>query len=130
MLFTVARVRSAADLDWAGRKTVIDHLKSRGADIGRKKPNEWAFIDRAAPNRQPMLRKICVLARRAGVGKAYVEGIARNMDGRIRTVADGATGERPSRVEKRLEMCDFADLRRIVSALEIHLKRKSGEKQQ
>lgn len=132
ILWTVARVRSAKDLDWAGRKTVIDHLKSRGAAIGAKpsgKPNEWAFIDWAAPDRQPLLRKICVLARRAGVGKAYVEGIARNMDGRIRTLDGGEVGERPARIEKRLEMCDFTELRRIVPALEIHLKRQSGEKQ-
>jgi hypothetical protein len=30
LLFTVARVRSAADLDFAGRRRVIEHLKSRG----------------------------------------------------------------------------------------------------
>ncbi|HWQ37053.1 MAG TPA: regulatory protein GemA [Burkholderiales bacterium] len=30
MLFTLARVRSAADLDFAGRRRVIEHLKSRG----------------------------------------------------------------------------------------------------
>ena len=34
MLWTVARVRSAADLDLAGRARVLQHLKSRGADIG------------------------------------------------------------------------------------------------
>lgn len=30
LLWTVARVGSAAELDWAGRKTVLDHFKSRG----------------------------------------------------------------------------------------------------
>ena len=30
MLWTCARVRSAADLDFAGRRKVIEHLKSRG----------------------------------------------------------------------------------------------------
>lgn len=33
MLWTVARVRSAADLDWAGRKKVLDHLKAKGFKI-------------------------------------------------------------------------------------------------
>lgn len=35
MLWTVAKVRSAADLDWAGRKKVIDHLKTKGFKIKR-----------------------------------------------------------------------------------------------
>ncbi|ARO88137.1 regulatory protein GemA [Nitrosospira lacus] len=30
MLWTVARVKSASDLDWAGRKNVLDHFKSHG----------------------------------------------------------------------------------------------------
>lgn len=33
MLWTVARVKSAADLDWAGRKKVLDHLKAKGFKI-------------------------------------------------------------------------------------------------
>lgn len=37
MLWTVARVKSAADLDWAGRKKVIDHLKAKGFKIKRGK---------------------------------------------------------------------------------------------
>lgn len=34
MLWTVACVRSAAELDWAGRKKVLDHLKACGAKLG------------------------------------------------------------------------------------------------
>lgn len=30
MLWSVARVKSSTALDWAGRKKVLDHLKSRG----------------------------------------------------------------------------------------------------
>lgn len=30
MLWTVARVRSASELDWSGRKRVLDHLKACG----------------------------------------------------------------------------------------------------
>jgi phage gp16-like protein len=43
MLWTVARVNSAADLDWAGRKKVIDHLKSKGFKIkSQRKPAKAA----------------------------------------------------------------------------------------
>lgn len=33
MLWTVARVKSAAELDFSGRKRVLDHLKSRGFKV-------------------------------------------------------------------------------------------------
>jgi phage gp16-like protein len=33
MLFAVARVRSAKDLDWTGRKKVLDHLKASGFKV-------------------------------------------------------------------------------------------------
>lgn len=38
MLWTVARVRSAADLDFAGRAKVLTHMQGRGARIGRRDP--------------------------------------------------------------------------------------------
>ena len=37
VLWTVARVRSAADLDWSGRKRVLDHLKACGFKVKPKK---------------------------------------------------------------------------------------------
>lgn len=41
MLFALARVRSAADLDWTGRKRVIEHLRSCGATVGKqRKPRD------------------------------------------------------------------------------------------
>lgn len=123
MLWTVARVRSAADLDWAGRKRVLDHLASRGAAIGGKrpaKPTEWAFIDRAPEDCRPMLRKICVLCRELGIErgkqKRYVEGIARQMTG---IEAGGA-------VVKPLELCTYSELWRITAALNTHLGRQKG----
>lgn len=120
MLWTVARVRSAADLDWAGRKSVLDHLASRGAKIGGKRParpNEWAFIDRADAERRPMLRKLCVLCRELGIErgkqKRYIEGIARQM---------GSLGG--GSVVKPLELCTYTELWRIVAALNTHLQRQ------
>lgn len=99
MLFTVARVRSAGDLDWTGRKRVLDHLKSRGA--GQAGKNPWAFIDRAAADRQPLLRKICAVCRAMKVGKAYAEGVARRQHG----------------IERRLEMMSAGELWLLAGAL-------------
>lgn len=45
MLWTVARVRSAAGLDWAGRKKVLDHLKACGAKLGFDKKPQRALAD-------------------------------------------------------------------------------------
>lgn len=42
MLFTVGRVRSAADLDYAGRRKVLAHMKSRGWKPGRAKRSKYA----------------------------------------------------------------------------------------
>ena len=37
VLWTVARVRSSADLDWSGRKRVLDHMKACGFKVQPKK---------------------------------------------------------------------------------------------
>lgn len=119
MLWTVARVRSAADLDWTGRKKVIDHLVGCGAKVGKKsgKRNEWSFIDRAKEDCRPLLRKIYMLAKSAGKGKAYVEGIAANMDAQIRE-AEQTKPVRP------LEFCTKDELWRIANSLIAHLERQ------
>lgn len=36
MLWTCGRVTSAADLDWAGRQRLMDHLRARGAVFGKR----------------------------------------------------------------------------------------------
>lgn len=105
MLWTVARVRSAARLDWAGRKKVIDHLVKCGAKLGRpevpRKPNEWSFIDAAPRDRQPLLRKVCAVCRAMNVGKAYAEGVAKRQHG----------------IERHLEMMDARELWFVAAAL-------------
>ncbi len=113
MLWVVARVRSAGDLDQAGRRAVIDHLKRCGfrpspGGRGRARPNEWAWVDRAAEGKRKMLRKIIVLARSRG--KAYVDGICRRMFG-----------------VERLEFADESQLHKIVSALTYDAKRHADE---
>ena len=118
ILFTVARVRSAADLDWAGRKAVLDHFKACGwkasaPKAGKengKRPNEWAFVDRSGVERQPLLRKIIMLARAAGYGRRYVDGIAAKM----------------FNIE-RLEFCAPDQLYRIVTALEFDRRRREAK---
>ena len=115
ILFTVARVRSAADLDHVGRKAVLDHLKACGWKASAPKaekendrrPNEWAFVDRAGVERQPLLRKIIMLARASGVGRRYVDGIASKMFD----------------IERR-EFCAPDQLYRIVTALEFDRRRR------
>ncbi|MDD5176780.1 MAG: DUF1018 domain-containing protein [Sterolibacterium sp.] len=98
MLWTIARVRSAGDLGWTDRKRVLDHLKSRGAS---GKTNEWSFIERAAEDRKPLLRKICAVCRAMKVGKRYAEGVALTQHG----------------VARRLEMMDYSELWKLAGAL-------------
>ncbi|MBI2313560.1 MAG: DUF1018 domain-containing protein [Betaproteobacteria bacterium] len=109
MLFTVARVRSAAKLDFAGRQEVLRHLKSRGfrPARGRRAGGEWAWIDQAAPERRALLRKILMQLKSAGRGKAYGDSVARKMQ----------FGE-------RLEFCAPDQLHKIAAALAIDAERR------
>lgn len=104
MLWAVARVRSAADLDWAGRKRVIDHLAGSGARIGGKRSpstssgrtgNEWSFIDARPEHEHKQWRYLIVLCRQAGIARgkqrAWAEGIARHMAGLGQEIAKPAT---------------------------------------
>lgn len=108
LLFSIARVRSSADLDHAGRKLVRDHL-----DNLARKTNPWGFVDTAAADRRGMLKKLLMLVRGHPVrGKPYAEGVAKQMFGK------GGT------VEVRIELLDAAQLHSLVAALEIDQKRK------
>lgn len=50
MLWAVARVKSASDLDWTGRKKVLDHLKASGFKVRKAPANRNAS--------EPTYRKI------------------------------------------------------------------------
>lgn len=77
MLWTVARVRSAADLDHAGRQRVIEHLKACGF---QSKPGRKPFPGRPHNvDRHPQLKKIEALLADAKRPWAYADGIAKNM---------------------------------------------------
>lgn len=100
MLWTVGRVKSSADLDWAGRKRVLDHLKAKGFTTARQ-ADAWSFIDRAPADKKPALRVIVAICRKEGWSKAYAEGVARRQHG----------------VDRRLEMMDARELSNVASAL-------------
>lgn len=77
MLWTVARVRSAGDLDYAGRQRVIEHLRACGFQA---KPGRKPFPGR--PHNcdiHPQLLKIEALLAEAKRPWAYADGMAKRM---------------------------------------------------
>lgn len=73
LLWTVARVRSAKDLDEHGRRAVIEHMRARGfhaAGGARQRP---------AQDREALVAKIRALLIEAGRADAYADGMARHM---------------------------------------------------
>jgi len=113
MLWTVGRVRSAADLDYGGRKAVLDHMKARGFKARAPKenrPSDWDWVNNAAADRQAMLRKIAVVLKDANREKAYVDAIAKQMFG-----------------VDVVEFCKPDQLHRIVSALEFDRRRREAK---
>jgi phage gp16-like protein len=116
MLFAIARVRSARDLNHEGRQAVLAHLKKsgfrprgRGTGVeGQKSPRAgWEWVNAAAPDRQPMLWKIRRLLVNAGRDRAYVDGII-------------AQNGYP-----RLEFCDAGRLHALIAALNYDARRRT-----
>lgn len=110
MLFAVARVRSAADLDHAGRRKVLDHLRKLAGD-------EWGWVKTAPSDKQPMLwkiRRLCIsLGIRRGGQVRYAEGAATRQSGH----------------ERHLRMMSFGDLYVLVGALNNTLLHKRLNKE-
>ena len=95
MLWAVARVRTAADLDAGGRRAVLEHLRSRGWQAMRRP-------DRRAPRNlagRPMLRKIGALLADQRLPWSYAAGVARQM------------------YRRPLEWLRDAELRSVIAAL-------------
>lgn len=59
MLQTVVGVKSSSDLDWQGRKKVLDHLKAKGFKVKSKAAPKAAAASSAAVD--PQYRKILAL---------------------------------------------------------------------
>lgn len=105
---------SLSDMTLGEVTQVLDSIKSR-----RKTGGEWRFVFRLPPDRQLYGKKIYRLAERVGplmeppmavASKAYIEGITRQMRG----------------TTQPLEFCDAEQLRKVVQALEVFVKRHEG----
>lgn len=105
LLWSVARVRSSAELDAHGRRRVIEHLKSRGFKPRRKGRT------RPAPERELMVAKIRALLINAKEGPrpdSYADAMAQRMF----SVA-------------RFEWCKPDQLHKLIQALEVDKRRRS-----
>ncbi|WP_193222237.1 gp16 family protein [Alkalilimnicola sp. S0819] len=81
MLWSVARVRSAKDLDAAGREAVLDHLRARGF---HGKPRRRVAQYPGTPHnldREAMLQKIEAQLTAMKLPWSYADGIARQQFG-------------------------------------------------
>ena len=110
ILFTVARVRSAADLDAAGRAAVLDHFRARGWKPSRtnhRHPGRPQNLD--SEDRGPQLRKVGALLAEAGLPWAYADGIAKRMFG-----------------IERLQFCQPDQLQKVIAALVYDQRRRRG----
>lgn len=94
MLWVVARVRSAKDLDETGRKMVINHLTKCGAVFTQQRRT------RPAKDKKKMVKKVRAMLAEAQRPDAYADGMAKNMFG-----------------IERFEWLEYGQLHRLVAAL-------------
>lgn len=113
MLFTVARVRSAADLDHAGRRAVLEHMRQRGFErlSNRPAPADHGAKPQVAEDRQALIDKMEALLAGAGRHWNYARAMAKRM----------------FHVEK-LEWATPEQLRKLVAALEYDRRRREGRR--
>ena len=116
MLFTIARVRSAAELDHAGRQAVLEHMRKRGftRPVNRAEPHKNMRSDHGKKPSVPADRQALVDKLEAQLADSarpwnYVRAMA----------------ERMFRVQ--LEWCSADQLRRLVAALEYDRKRRKAK---
>lgn len=107
MLWSVARVESAADLDEGGRRKVLAHLRSRGATFER--PSKRPSKRRPQPDEtiSAQVRKIEALLADGGKPWAYAHAIAKRQHG-----------------VERVEWCTSDQLRGVITALVEQTKRE------
>lgn len=113
MLWTVARVKSAAELDHAGREAVLAHLRARGWKPAPRKPaatspNAGAPHNLHSAARGPQLQKIGALLASAQRPWAYGHSMARRMFGLA-----------------NLALANEAQLQKLIAALEIDRARRA-----
>ncbi len=110
MLWAVARVRSSADLDGAGRRRVLDHLKAVGFKPKPGTPRTGRPHNLGSEERGPQLAKIEAMLASAGRAWAYADGMAKKM----------------FKVD-RVTFCTPEQLRKIIAALVYDAKRHGRE---
>ncbi len=103
MLFTVARVHSARDLDEGGRRQVLEHLRARGFR-GKAKGRSTPAESKAA-----LLGKLRAQLTACGLSAEYLDGMARRM----------------LKID-RYEWGTPAQLRKLVAALAYHQNRRAA----
>ena len=109
MLEGVAGVRSARDLDDAGRAKVLAHLRASGfKPAPPHKPTPGRPRNMDAADRGPMLRKVEALLLSAGRPWEYAHAMCRHMF-----------------AKERLEFLSPAELHKLVSALEVDRRRRA-----
>ena len=111
MLWGVARVKSARDLDHAGRQKVLDHLKACGfKSRAPSTPTPGRPRNMDHPERGPMLRKVEALLLSAGRDWGYCNGMCKRMF----SVDD-------------VSFCHEGQLHKLVAALEVDKRRRSAK---
>lgn len=110
MLWACARVRSARDLDAAGRARVLDHLKACGFKGKRGRPHPGSPHNLKSEERGPQLSKVEALLADAGRPWAYVDGMAQRMFG----VA-------------RVTWCNQEQLQKTIAALVYDQRRRNSK---
>lgn len=116
MLWALGRVKSAADLDWTGRKKVLDHLKASGfkpkAKPGSKGSNQH-IADRPrnfdSEERGAQWKKVEALLTDARRPWSYAKEMAKRMFG-----------------VDALEFCNPEQLQRLIAALVIDKQRRDA----
>lgn len=102
---------SSAQLDWQGRRLLIEHFKKLGFKV------KGSATDRPAPNvaidRQAQIGKIEALLADAGRPWAYADGLVKKLFAST------------SQVE-RIEFCDSEHLAKVIAALVIDADRRSA----
>lgn len=77
VLWTVARVRSSKDLDWSGRKRVLDHMKACGFKVQTKRlPTAHKPL---AMSKEAIEAKIATQLKELGQNWPYAYGVGRRI---------------------------------------------------
>lgn len=108
VLWTVGRVRSAGDLDWTGRKTLLDHFKAKG----------W----KPAPPKKAKAEKPMKTGQDALVKTLWN---ALHQAGKVRDPSDAALSSwlKRNHWPERAEWLDYKQINQAIEALKKWLER-------